>query len=76
LNNNNNNNNNLEVGKQNTYIYKNTVYFIMRNVKVLTYFLYFNIGGVESIQGPLGTAATNGLLYVPRVIVRIEKLVE
>jgi hypothetical protein len=31
---------------------------------------------VESILGPLGTAATPGLLYLPRVIVRIEKLVE
>jgi hypothetical protein len=31
---------------------------------------------VESIQGPLGTAATTGLLYLSRVIVRMEKLVE
>jgi hypothetical protein len=31
---------------------------------------------VESILGPLGTAATSGLLYLPRVIVRMEKLVE
>jgi hypothetical protein len=31
---------------------------------------------VESILGPLGTAATPGLLYLPRVIVRMEKLVE
>jgi hypothetical protein len=33
-------------------------------------------GGVESILGPLGTAATTGLLYLPRGIVRMEKLVE
>jgi hypothetical protein len=26
--------------------------------------------------GPLGTAATNGLLYQPRVIMMLEKLVE
>jgi hypothetical protein len=32
--------------------------------------------GVESILGPLGTAATTGLLYLPLVIVRMEKLVE
>jgi hypothetical protein len=31
---------------------------------------------VESILGPLGTAATPGLLYLPQVIVRMEKLVE
>jgi hypothetical protein len=31
---------------------------------------------LESILGPLGTAATPGLLYLPRVIVRMEKLVE
>jgi hypothetical protein len=31
---------------------------------------------MESILGPLGTAATPGLLYLPRVIVRMEKLVE
>jgi hypothetical protein len=31
---------------------------------------------VESILGPLGTAAITGLLYLPRVIVRMEKLVE
>jgi hypothetical protein len=42
-----------------------------------TDFFYLNIGrGVESILGPLGTAATTGLLYLPRVIVRMEKLVE
>jgi hypothetical protein len=31
---------------------------------------------VESILGPLGTAATTGILYLPRVIVRMKKLVE
>jgi F0F1-type ATP synthase membrane subunit c/vacuolar-type H+-ATPase subunit K len=31
-------------------------------------------GGVE--LGPLGTAATNGLLRQPRVIMMVEKLVE
>jgi hypothetical protein len=31
---------------------------------------------VEFILGPLDTAATPGLLYLPRVIVRMEKLVE
>jgi hypothetical protein len=37
---------------------------------------YLNIGGMESILGPLGTAATTGLLYLPGGIVRMEKLVE
>jgi hypothetical protein len=36
----------------------------------------FECCGVESILGPLGTAATPGLLYLPRVIVRPQKLVE
>jgi hypothetical protein len=31
---------------------------------------------VESILGPLGTSATTGLLYLPRVIVMTENLVE
>jgi hypothetical protein len=31
---------------------------------------------MESILCPLGTAATTGILYLPRVIVRMEKLVE
>jgi hypothetical protein len=31
---------------------------------------------VEFILGLLGTSATSGLLYLPRVIVRMEKLVE
>jgi hypothetical protein len=35
-----------------------------------------NIGRVELILGPRGTAATPDLLYLPRVIVRMEKLVE
>jgi hypothetical protein len=38
--------------------------------------LLFEYWRVESILGPLGTAATPGLLYLPRVIVRMEKLVE
>jgi hypothetical protein len=37
-------------------------------------FFLFEHWGVESILGPLGTAATPGLLYLPRVIVRMEKL--
>jgi hypothetical protein len=36
-----------------------------------------NFGIVRGgIQGPLGTAATNGLLCQPRVIMMMEKLVE
>jgi hypothetical protein len=31
---------------------------------------------MESILGPLGTSATTGLLYLPRVTVMIENLVE
>jgi hypothetical protein len=42
---------------------------------LLELFLFEN-WGVESILGPLGTAATTGLLYLPRMIVRMEKLVE
>jgi hypothetical protein len=33
-------------------------------------------GGVESKLGPLGTSAISGLLYVPRVTVRMEDFVE
>jgi hypothetical protein len=33
-------------------------------------------GGVQSKLAPLGTSATSGLLYLPRVTVRMEKLVE
>jgi hypothetical protein len=34
------------------------------------------VGGLESKLGPLGTLATSGLLYLPRVIVRMKNLVE
>jgi hypothetical protein len=40
------------------------------------FFSNLDILGVESKLGSLGTAATPGLLYLPRVIVRKEKLVE
>jgi hypothetical protein len=40
------------------------------------YFYIWIFGGVESILGPLGTAATSGLLYLPRVIAKMENLVE
>jgi hypothetical protein len=36
----------------------------------------FEYWGVESILGPHGTAAAPGLLYLLRVILRMEKLVE
>jgi hypothetical protein len=40
---------------------------------ILLFFIYLNIGGgVKFILGPLGTAATPGLLYLPRVIMRME----
>jgi hypothetical protein len=42
----------------------------------MTCFFFIWILGVESILGPLGTATTPGLLYLPRVILRMEKLVE
>jgi hypothetical protein len=46
-------------------------------VPTLELFLIRNVeGGVEPILGPLGTSATSGLLYLPRVIVRMESLVE
>jgi hypothetical protein len=37
-------------------------------------FVYSHSGGVE--LGPFGTSATTGLLYLPRVIVMMENLVE
>jgi hypothetical protein len=40
------------------------------------FFLFCIEGGGGGIQGPLGTAATNGLLCPPRVIMIMEKLVE
>jgi hypothetical protein len=33
-------------------------------------------GGVGYILGPLGTSATSGLLYLPRVVVWMGNLVE
>jgi hypothetical protein len=39
-------------------------------------FFLFERWWVESIFGPLGTAVTTGLSYLPRMIVRMEKLVE
>jgi hypothetical protein len=53
-------------------------YFIFDiDLKQRYYYLFlFERLGVESILGPLGTAATPGLLYMPQVIVRLEKLVE
>jgi hypothetical protein len=48
-----------------------------RDFTTYCYFFYlFEYWGVESILGPLGTAVTTGLLYLPRVSVRMEKLVE
>jgi hypothetical protein len=44
--------------------------------KTIFIIIYLNIWGVESILGPLSTVATTGLLYLPWVIVRMEKLVE
>jgi hypothetical protein len=41
-----------------------------------SHFFFIWTLGVESILGPLGTAATTGLLYLPRVIVRMENLTE
>jgi hypothetical protein len=41
---------------------------VKKKFKVKHYFL-FEYWKVESILGPLGTAATTGLLYLPRVIV-------
>jgi hypothetical protein len=37
---------------------------------------YFEFRGAESKTGPLGTSDTNGLLYLSRVIVGMENLVE
>jgi hypothetical protein len=42
----------------------------------IPYFFLFGYWGVESILGPLSTAATPGLLYMPQAILRMEKLVE
>jgi hypothetical protein len=43
--------------------------------KLMIFFLIGIVGGGVQL-GPLGTAATNGLLCQPRVIKMIEKLVE
>jgi hypothetical protein len=40
----------------------------------IIFFNWYSGGGVQ--LGPLGTAATNGLLCQPRVIMMMEKLVE
>jgi hypothetical protein len=51
--------------------------YISHNVKIyIAVYVFIWTLGVESILGPLGTAATTGLLYLPLVIVRLEKLVE
>jgi hypothetical protein len=42
---------------------------------LLQFFLIGIVGGGVQL-GPLGTAATNGLLCQPRVIMMMEKLVE
>jgi hypothetical protein len=44
--------------------------------EVCDYIFLFEYLGVESILGQLGTAATPGQLYMPRVIEKMEKLVE
>jgi hypothetical protein len=48
----------------------------MWHVIYISFLILFEYWGVESILGPLGTAAITGLLYLPRVIVRMKKLVE
>jgi hypothetical protein len=48
----------------------------MLGINYLVFMDFFLYWGVESILGPLGTAAIPGLLYLARVIVMIEKLVE
>jgi hypothetical protein len=39
-------------------------------------FFLIRLVGVEVQLGPLGTAATDGLLYLPRVMMMMENLVE
>jgi hypothetical protein len=43
---------------------------------IINVFFNSHIWGVESKVDPLGTSATSGLLYLPRVIVKMENLVE
>jgi hypothetical protein len=40
------------------------------------FFFLFGYRGLDSTVSPLGTAAITGLLYLPRVIVKMEKFVE
>jgi hypothetical protein len=47
---------------------------MMQNKVALLFQIRIVGGGVQ--LGPLGTAATNGLLCQPRVIMMMEKLVE
>jgi hypothetical protein len=59
----------------NSVCYTHRRYRFESNKKISIFFI-LDIGGVESILDPLGTAAIPGLLYLPQVIVRMEKLVE
>jgi hypothetical protein len=49
--------------------------FFLQNLRPTYFFLIGIVGGGVQL-GPLGTAATNGLLCQPRVIIMMEKLVE
>jgi hypothetical protein len=48
----------------------------MRWIFSICLLFVFEYWGVESILGALGTAATPDLVYLPRVIVKMEKFVE
>jgi hypothetical protein len=48
----------------------------MEKTKFSIFFIFFNWYSGGGIQGPLGTAATNGLLCQPPVIMMMEKLME
>jgi hypothetical protein len=61
--------------------YKSSPHFLLLPLIIYpfqanTEFCLFALWGVECNLGPLGTSATSGLLYLPRVIVRMENLVE
>jgi hypothetical protein len=51
---------------------------IVTNIHAVLFFFFFQFAqcGVEFKLGPLGTSATSGLFYLPRMIVRMENLVE
>jgi hypothetical protein len=56
-------------------VYEGKIYLSFHHLSSLSFF-FFNLYSGGWNQGPLDTAATNGLLCQPRVIMMVEKSVE